>query len=166
MLRSPKPLSLTVLVSSFDSSSPDNHAVPVAWLVPLHSLTCWCIIDGCHSATSLPVPGSFSVPWPSDPVLSPATSSEYATPASEGKPDPAGSARYCVLCHSKPLPRTPVSRAESVCQGVVGRPGSRLVARVPAQFQNILGHRSHLYCEAALKQMGALNAVGHVLRLT
>lgn len=59
-----------------------------------------------------------------------------------------------------------MSRAESVCQGVMGRAGSRLVVRVPAQFQNILGQGSRLYCEAALKQMGALNAVGHVLRLT
>jgi hypothetical protein len=48
----------------------------------------------------------------------------------------------------------------------MGRAGSRLVVRVTAQFQNILGHGSRLYYEAALKQMGALNAVGHVLRLT
>lgn len=35
----------------------------------------------------------------------------------------------------------------------------------PSTFQNILGHRSLLYCEAALKKIrDLLNAVGNVLR--
>lgn len=47
-----------------------------------------------------------------------------------------------------------LERSQTVCHGVMGRAGSRLVARLPAQFWNTLGHRSCLYCEAALKPMG------------